>query len=281
MDKNKKEHFTPSLNVSYEQFESYSDFGSLSIYSLQPTSSCQALPSSPSCDIKIRLSELSTYVPSKKIKLFRKILLLIQRKKNIFIFRNDLFSRFYISKLIWQTINMLCLSSVHKSDVSDSFDCYKKFLEEEYWRRIFLQEILMLTFFNQPIKQKQILSNTQSDLFNIIESTNNFVIKPSVSTCPMTPALQSSFSSITSASLSSTNYTLFASRLSPLFCCINQLSPDDSKYSPEKTSILYTGDDNLNSSASFSSDNYKLCLHDTYVNKDFSPKKQKMKIRVL
>ncbi|CCJ28867.1 unnamed protein product [Pneumocystis jirovecii] len=80
IDKNKKKRFTSS-GISYKQHESYNDFGSLSVDSLQHASSCQALPSSPSCDIKIRLSELSTYVPSKKSKLLRKSPLFNSTKK--------------------------------------------------------------------------------------------------------------------------------------------------------------------------------------------------------
>ncbi|KAG4302188.1 hypothetical protein PCANB_001586 [Pneumocystis canis] len=276
-NKNWGKSFSSSLDVVFQSLEYCNDSGSLQEYnSLQYASSCQVLPSSPSCDIKVRLTELTTYTSLRKYRFFRNFFRLIQRKKNVFIYRNNnLFCHFYISKFIRQVINYLCSLNIRRNKTQNP-NYYRKFKQEECWRRALLEEILIISFFNQPIvKQEQKVSKKQPSLFDTVKNTNNFVIKSSTSTCPMTPVLQSPSSSMDSASLPSTNYTLLASKLFLPFFDPNQLSPGDFQSSPEKTSILYTGDENLNSNISFSPDNCKFCIRDTYLNGNFSPKKLK------
>ncbi|KTW30853.1 hypothetical protein T552_00564 [Pneumocystis carinii B80] len=274
-DKNMKKGFEFSNNVNCELPECYNNDELLSDYiSLRRTSSCQALPSSPSCDIKIRLAELTTYIPSRKYKLFRKIIRLI-RQKNIISTCKNYISHFYfyILEFIQQTLSF-CFVFKKNQGLEES-ENYKRFKEEECYRRAFLQEILILTFFKQfSVKQEQI-KDDESNPSNIIKNGDRFVIKPSTSTCPITPQLQSSSSTIASVSQTSTDYALHAFELSPPFYNINQLSPGDFQSSPDKSSIVYTGDEKLSPNISLSPGNCKLHLHDTYVGNSFLSKRTK------
>ncbi|QSL66699.1 hypothetical protein MERGE_001083 [Pneumocystis wakefieldiae] len=250
-DKNLKKSLEFSNNVNCEPPDCYNEDEFFPDYiSLRRTSSCQALPSSPSCDIKIRLAELTTYIPSRKYKLYRKILRLIRQKNIISTCKNHvLHFYFYTLEFIQQTLSFCFVKRDQGLEESEN---YKRFKEDECYRRAFLQEILILTFFKQfTIKQDQI-ENDQFNLSNTIENGGNFVIKPSTSTCPITPQLQSPSSTIASVSQTSTDYTLLASELFPPFYGINQLSPGDFHSSPDKSSIVYTGNEKLSPDISLS-----------------------------
>ncbi|EMR11262.1 hypothetical protein PNEG_00292 [Pneumocystis murina B123] len=250
-DKNLKKNFELLNNVNSKLPNCYNEDELSSDYiSLQCTSSCQALPSSPSCDIKIRLAELTTYIPSRKYKLFRKTFRLI--RQNIISTCKNYISHFYyyVLEFIQQTLSF-CFVFKRNQDLEES-ESYKRFKEEECYRRAFLQEILILTFFKQfTVKQEQI-KNDEFNLSNIIKNDGSFVIKPSTSTCPITPQLQSPSSTAASVSQTSTDYTLLASELFPPFYDINQLSPGDFQSSPDKSSIMYTGDEKLTPNISLS-----------------------------